>query len=196
MPSQQDATTFTLSFSGVDFALEPHANEYYTAADEEGVLSIAKVTNEQVVIDFRNFSGVLRVANRDNREAAIGAGGVDSALLILPVPQTDENTTTEDNRRGIMARRNKNKEPVPDAVPEEEADSPQKQRIDNDRENKNSKGGGRQQTTLNNFVKETKVRNSFVYGVNGVCARDVCRCKNKLSNENMYSAHSTRDIVF
>ena len=160
MPSQQDVTTFTLSFSGVNFTLEPsnisNNNSNNAHGNDGDILSIAKVTNRQVVIDFRNFSGVLRVTHKDHCEAS---AGVESAMLPLSVLQTDEKNAEDGNHHAI-ATTTKNHimetaaaASVPDAVPEEEADSPLKQRKDDKEKNK----GGRQQTTLN-FFKETKVR--------------------------------------
>ena len=81
MPSQQEVTTFTLSFGGVDFCLTPS-----TAATD--VMSISKLCHgEEVIINLNNFVGTLRVTN----PASIDAPS-NSALPATASPKGKEST--------------------------------------------------------------------------------------------------------
>lgn len=133
MPSQQDVATFTLSFSGVDFTLEPDCS-----SDIADVLSIAKVCNNEVVVDFSNFTGVLRVHKGANMRASSEAMHMASAL------QTKETEQSMDVDK-IDAPT------IPDEVPEE-VPSPEP------KEDKETKKKGQQTLNFFNTKKETKVR--------------------------------------
>ena len=99
MPSQQDVTTFTLSFGGVNFCLEPALAQH-----SEDVISITKVCGDQVVINFNNFSGVLRVHN-----GIIPSGAVEPSAL----------ATTEEDEETFSVKEEQPVPAVPDAVPED-----------------------------------------------------------------------------
>lgn len=58
MPSQQEETTFCLSFGGVDFCLAPSAVHDAARSD---IMSISKICAGEVWINLNNFVGTLRV---------------------------------------------------------------------------------------------------------------------------------------
>jgi hypothetical protein len=102
MSSHKEAAEFTLSFSGVDFTLEPSdcsPNNHFT-----------KVLNDQVIIDFRNFTGILRVAKGD---------AVKHAATCMPTEETEQSIIVE-------ADASKTGASVSDAVPEEEGNKKRK----------------------------------------------------------------------
>jgi hypothetical protein len=138
MPSQQEVTTFTLSFSGVEFTLEPDCspNNHH----HKDVLSIAKVANDQVVIDFRNFTGVLRVTK---------SGGVQVSNDVATSMQTEE---TEQSIMDVDASKtDAASAALPDAVPEEMPSPEPKE------ENKSPKKKGQQTLNFFNKKKDSKV---------------------------------------
>jgi hypothetical protein len=96
MSSHKEAAEFTLSFSGVDFTLEPS--------------DFTKVLNDQVIIDFRNFTGILRVAKGD---------AVKHAATCMPTEETEQSIIME-------ADASKTGASVSDAVPEEEGNKKRK----------------------------------------------------------------------
>ena len=133
MPSQRDVTTFTLSFSGVDFTLEPDCS-----SGNADVLSIAKVCNNEVVVDFSNFTGVLRVCKGLNMQTSSEAMHITSALQTKETDQPMEVDKIDTST-------------IPDAVPEE-VPSPEP------KEDKEPKKKGQQTLNFFNAKKETKVR--------------------------------------
>lgn len=63
MPSQEEeATTFSLSFGGVEFCLAPSLTENESASTGD-VMCISKICNREVLINLNNFVGTLRVKN-------------------------------------------------------------------------------------------------------------------------------------
>lgn len=82
MPSQeQDATaTFTLSFGGVEFCLEPSRSSSSDDADGP-VMSVAKICRGEVSIDLNGFVGTLRVKIHDD-------ANVDVAVTDIIAPPT------------------------------------------------------------------------------------------------------------
>lgn len=140
MPSQQEVTTFTLSFSGVEFTLEPDCSPNNNHHHKD-VLSIAKVANDQVVIDFRNFSGVLRVTK---------SGGVqevsDDVATSMKTEETEQSIMDVDASKTDAACA-----ALPDAVPEEMPSPEPKE------ENKSPKKKGQQTLNFFNKKKDSKV---------------------------------------
>jgi len=87
MPSQEEeATTFTLSFGGVEFCLAPSLKETDAAAD---VMCISKICNGEVLINLNNFVGTLRVKNNKMDAAASAAflPTAESSLMGNVMPQ-------------------------------------------------------------------------------------------------------------
>jgi len=108
MPSQEEATTFTLSLGGVEFCLAPSAADGSSAADNDDVMmSVSNMSNGEVVINLNKFVGTLRVRNR--KTIAEPPGGSVS------VPATESLVEHEKNEDTISVDAPSSHEPA-DAV--------------------------------------------------------------------------------
>ena len=93
---EDDTTTFTLSFGGVEFCLTPSCP---TDADEAtaftDVMSITKVYNDEVLINLNNFVGTLRVKNH-----RIDAPATTTEQLQATSESVTENNDDDDSNGG------------------------------------------------------------------------------------------------
>lgn len=65
MTNQEDAaTSFTLSFAGVEFCLSPNSIDAITATENDNVMSITKICNGEVLLNLNNFSGSFHVKKK------------------------------------------------------------------------------------------------------------------------------------
>lgn len=71
-PLQEEETTFTLSFGGVEFCLAPSPTDDASAANDHQ-MSVSKICNGEVLINLNNFVGTLRVKNQTKMEVDVTA---------------------------------------------------------------------------------------------------------------------------
>jgi hypothetical protein len=115
MPSQQEVTTFTLSFAGVNFTLEPN-----TADQADNMLSIAKVAGDEILIDFTSFSGLMRVTKVNTVDIQRCANN-EAQTTVLPKEDSEVMEVYNDDDHALNKERVVVAPPpiLPDAVPEE-----------------------------------------------------------------------------
>ncbi|KAL7522495.1 hypothetical protein ACHAWX_007181 [Stephanocyclus meneghinianus] len=121
MPSQQDMTTFTLSFHGVEFCLEPLIQPSQHQSNPD-VLSMSNFCNDHVTVNLSNFSGVLRVKRSSS------ALSVDNALPTIALLDETEtsNTAVEQHIEASATNGEHQCIAAPDQVPEDVSSPEQK----------------------------------------------------------------------
>ena len=121
---QDSATSFTLSFGGVEFCLTPsttpprhHANSFSNNVPPPSpLMSISKVGNDEAVIDLNGFVGTLRVVTKKHANSThsmwdfLNKGSNTSAMTTpsvnaLSLPAT---TTTNENDEDLLTYDNGN----------------------------------------------------------------------------------------
>eukprot|EP00579_Thalassiosira_antarctica_P016512 CAMPEP_0201933644 /NCGR_PEP_ID=MMETSP0903-20130614/32005_1 /ASSEMBLY_ACC=CAM_ASM_000552 /TAXON_ID=420261 /ORGANISM="Thalassiosira antarctica, Strain CCMP982" /LENGTH=625 /DNA_ID=CAMNT_0048473641 /DNA_START=30 /DNA_END=1907 /DNA_ORIENTATION=+ len=93
MPPQEEETTFTLSFGGVEFCLAPSTADDVSVNND--VMSISKIGNGEVLINLNNFVGTLRVKNHQTIAEASSSALPATESLIGNENNEDDNMSIE-----------------------------------------------------------------------------------------------------
>ncbi|KAL7543334.1 hypothetical protein ACHAXR_012657 [Thalassiosira sp. AJA248-18] len=121
MSPQEEETTFTLSFGGVEFCLAP-TND----ADDATAMRISKICKEEVLINLNNFVGTLHVKNNKINVAS-------SASLPITESTTCNENDEDDISIGIEAPSSPNDAAAVPPNPVEDTPSPQANSSVNDK---------------------------------------------------------------
>ena len=92
---EEDITTFTLSFGGVEFCLTPSCPTDADEATASDVMSISQVCNGEVLINLNNFVGTLRGKNH-----RIDAPATTTEQLQATSESVTENNDDDGNNGG------------------------------------------------------------------------------------------------
>lgn len=168
MSPQDDETTFTLSFGGVEFCLAPSSCDASAAADD--VMCISKICNGEVMINLNGFSGTLHVKNHNKiagadssdlpvaTEDIMGEKKEDDTMMDVEAPASPNPAV--DAAAAAVALASSQPNPVEDTPSPEARSNLPEQNQENDDKPQNRKG----QQKLNfgkkgkNQSKKTEVR--------------------------------------
>ena len=149
MSESTSSTSFTLSFGGIEFCLEPRDNKVND--NDKSIMNVIKIDNGEVLINLNNYCGTLRVKN-----TALSTG-----LKANDDINDDENMSIDNNNLGLGAPKVE-EEPSPPVKSSEGNE----EKLAADGETKDQKG----QQKLNFFGKPGKKVNSKK---NEVCTYDM-----------------------
>ena len=94
---EDDTTTFTLSFGGVEFCLTPSCPTDADEATASDVMSISQVCNGEVLINLNNFVGTLRVKNHRIDAPATTTEHLQATTDSVTENNDDDNNGGNDN---------------------------------------------------------------------------------------------------
>ena len=141
MSESTSSTSFTLSFGGIEFCLEPNIiNGDNKINDNDNFINVTKIDNGEVLINLNNYCGTLRIMNN----ALSGLKANDDI-------NDDENMSIDNNNLGLGAPKVE-EEPSP---PVKSSEGNEEDLVA-DEETKDQKG----QQKLNFFGKSGKKANS------------------------------------
>ena len=142
MSESTSSPSFTLSFGGIEFCLEPNIiNGENKINDNDNSINVTKIDNGEVLINLNNYFGTLRVKN-----TALSTGSKANDDI-----NDDENMSIDNNNLGLGAPKVE-EEPSP---PVKSSEGNEEEKVA-DEKTKDQKG----QQKLNFFGKSGKKANS------------------------------------